>query len=241
METLLEYLFLFCTCATAGWLLEVVYRGFRHHKVVNPGFLTGCCLPIYGMGGVILYFLSGLKLRALPNEYVRVAAILLMAMAIMTLIELIGGLIAVKYFRVQLWDYSKEWKNFQGVICPKFSLIWGAVCAIYYFLAYPALHRIAERVVELPLLILGVGMYLGVLAVDLGHSLRIMQRLRSYAAQMRTHINLDQLKANAKEHFRTESGKSRPFNFYRMINRYMLDMHGYRDQINRKWGQKNGK
>ena len=241
MDPLFEYLFLFCVCATAGWCIEVVYRGFRHRKVVNPGFLTGCCLPIYGMGGAILYFLSGLKLRTLPNDYVRVAVILLMAMGIMTLIELIGGLIAVKYFRVRLWDYSEEWMNFQGVICPKFSLIWGLVCAIYYFFVYPFLHGIAERVIELPLLILLVGMYVGVFVVDLGHSLRIMQRLRNYASQMRTHIHLDQLKANAKEHFRRESGKVRPFNFSRMINRYMMDVQGYRDQINRKWGDKNGK
>ena len=241
MEGLLEYLFLFCACATAGWFLEVVYRAFRHRKVVNPGFLTGCCLPIYGTGGCVLYFLSGLKLRALPNEFLRVTVILLMAMAVMTVIELLGGLIAVKYFRVRLWDYSEEWMNFQGVICPKFSLIWGVVCAVFYFLLYPPLQSIAERVVELPLLILCVGFYVGVFTIDLAHSLRLMQRVRSYAEQMRTHIHLDSLKAKAKEHFRVESGKTRPFNFYRMINRYMTDMYGYREQIGRKWGEKNGK
>ena len=53
--------------------------------------------------------------------------------------------------------------------------------------------------------------------------------------------DLDQLKANAKEHFRRELGKKRPFNFYRMINFYISDMHGYRDQINRKWGGKHEK
>ena len=87
MEIFLEYLLIYCICATSGWLLEVVYRGFRHKKVVNPGFLTGCCLPIYGIGGGILYFLSGLKLRQMPNEATRVAAILIFAMLIMTLIE----------------------------------------------------------------------------------------------------------------------------------------------------------
>jgi uncharacterized membrane protein len=193
------------------------------------------------MGGAILYCLSGLKFRTLPNEYVRVAAILLIAMGIMTLIELVGGLIAVKYFRVRLWDYSEEWMNFQGVICPKFSLIWGLVCAIYYFLIYPFMHDIASRVIELPLMILFVGMYAGVFLVDIAHSLHVMQRLRKYAAQMRTHINLDQLKATAKEHFRREIGKKRPFNFYRMISFYMSDMQGYRAEINHKWGGKHEK
>ena len=147
MEALLEYLFLFCSCATAGWCLEVVYRAFRHRKVVNPGFLTGCCLPIYGTGGMILYWLSSMKFRSLPNEYLRVAAILLIAMVIMTLIELVGGLVAVKYFRVKLWDYSGEWMNFQGVICPKFSLIWGVVAAAVIRLI-PRLDAVIELLRE---------------------------------------------------------------------------------------------
>lgn len=236
MDIALEYLFLYCFCASAGWCIEVVYRGFRHRKVVNPGFLTGCCLPLYGVGGCVLYFLSGLKLRVLPYEFLRVAVILLLAMLVMTLIELVGGLIAVKMFHVRLWDYSGEWMNFQGLICPKFSLFWGLICAAYYFLAYPLLRAVAKGVVDTPWLTLCVGMYLGVFLVDLTHSLRLMQRVRDYAVRMRTLVNIDQLKVNARDHFRNEGGRRRPFNFYRMVNRYMYDMQSYREQIHRKWG-----
>lgn len=239
METLLEYLLIFCLCATAGWLLEVIYRGIRHRKVVNPGFLSGCCLPIYGIGGEILYFLSGLKLRIMPNEFCRVAVILLTAMAIMTLIELVGGLIAVKYFRVRLWDYSDEWLNFKGVICPKFSLIWGLIGAGYYFLLYPFFYRLASRTADFSLLILGIGVYLGIFFVDFAHSIRLMQHLRHYAQNMRTHLSLDQIKANAKEYFKRETGaRHAPFNFHKMVARYLGELHEYRDQIQEKWGKK---
>ena len=239
MDILLEYLFLYCVCATAGWCIEVVYRGFRHRKVVNPGFLTGCCLPIYGIGGSILYFLSGLKLRALPNEPLRIAVILLMAIGVMTLIELIGGAIAVKCFHIRLWDYSGEWMNYKGLICPKFSLFWGLICAVYYFLLYLPLHTYVEGVIEQPALILAVGAYLGVFAVDLVHSLRLLQRSKVYAKHMRTLVNIDQLKHSANEHFRKQMGGRRsPFNFYRMVGGYMRDVHGYREQIHQKWGEK---
>ncbi|MBR6728178.1 MAG: putative ABC transporter permease, partial [Clostridia bacterium] len=192
---------------------------------------------IYGIGGVLLYFLSGLKLRFCPNEILRVALILLMAMALMTLIELIGGAVAVKCFHVRLWDYSGEWGNFKGLICPKFSLFWGLICAAFYFGLYLPLHSYVEGVIEWPLLILAIGIYLGVFAVDLVHSLRLLQRVKDYAKHMRTLINIDQLKTNAREHFRREvGGRRRPFNFYRMVGRYMTDIHGYREQIRRKWG-----
>jgi uncharacterized membrane protein len=239
MDPLFEYLFLYCVCATAGWLIEVVYRGFRHHKVVNPGFLTGCCLPLYGVGGSVLYFLSGLKLRFLPSEGVRVAVVLLLAMVVMTLIELVGGWIAVRFFHIRLWDYSGEWMNYKGLICPKFSLFWGLICAAYYFLLYLPFHSFVQGVIGMPLPILAIGLYLGVFAVDLVHSLRLLQRIKSYAGHMRTLINIDQLKQNAKEHFRREvDGRRKPFNFYRMVGRYITDVHGYREQIQQKWGEK---
>lgn len=237
MDRLFEYLFLYCVCATAGWFIEVIYRGFRHRKVVNPGFLTGCCLPLYGVGGVILYILSGLKLRFMPNEFLRVAFILIMGAVIMTLIELIGGALAVGCFHVKLWDYSGEWGNFKGLICPKFSLFWGVICAVFYFGLYVPLHTYVEAVVDLPLLILAIGIYLGVFVVDLVHSLRLLQRIKSYADQMRMLISIDQLKLNARDHFREQAdSRRRPFNFYRMVGRYMTDVYGYREQIQRKWG-----
>lgn len=236
MDIALEYLFLYCVCSTAGWVIEVIYRGFRHHKVVNPGFLTGCSLPLYGVGGSMLYFLSCLKLRALPNEFLRVAAILLMAAVFMTLIELVGGFIAVQFFRVRLWDYSGEWMNFRGLICPKFSLFWGLICAVYYFLVFPFFHAIAPGVIDVPWMILAVGIYLGIFLVDLFHSLHIMQRVRAYAVHMKTLVNIDQLKTTAKEHFKRESGRRHAaFNFYRMVGNYLNDTYSYRDEMKRKW------
>lgn len=242
MDWVIEYLLVFCFCASAGWCLEVLYRSVKHRKVVNPGFLTGCCLPIYGVGGCVLYALCSLPLRALPNEVFRMAAILVLAILIMTGIELFSGWAAVTLFQVRLWDYSGEWMNFKGLICPKFSLLWGVVCAAYAFGLYPFLHPLAAGAVEQPGLVLAIGAYLGVFAVDLGHSLRLLQRVRAYALHMRTLVDIDQLKANARAYAREQTGGRRaPFTFYHMVNRYLSDLHGYRDDIRRKWGGGSGK
>ena len=52
--------------------------------------------------------------------------------AAMTLIEFIGGLSFVNK-SVKLWDYSNNWGNYKGIICPLFSLIWTFISALYYF------------------------------------------------------------------------------------------------------------
>ncbi len=39
----------------------------------------------------------------------------------MTLIEYVAGVFGLKYFKVRLWDYSDEWGNINGIVCPEFS------------------------------------------------------------------------------------------------------------------------
>ena len=43
-----EFIFKFYIGSTFGWLLELFFRRIAHGKWVNPGFLIGPYLPIYG-------------------------------------------------------------------------------------------------------------------------------------------------------------------------------------------------
>ena len=52
MNLFLQFIF-FVGC-TLGWILELFFRRIVHGKWVNPGFLVGPYLPIYGFGLVIL-------------------------------------------------------------------------------------------------------------------------------------------------------------------------------------------
>lgn len=39
---------LFIIGGSTGWLIELVFRRIAHGKWINPGFLSGPCLPLYG-------------------------------------------------------------------------------------------------------------------------------------------------------------------------------------------------
>lgn len=239
MQTLFEYLFLFCLCGSAGWVLEFFYRAVRHGKIVKPGFLVGCFLPIYGVGGLILYVLCSLRLRFLPDNGVRVAVLLLFAALVMTAIEFLGGYISLRVYHVRLWDYSREWGNILGIICPKFSLIWGGISALYYFFLYPHARALARFVSVTPAAIFAIGLFLGVFFVDLAHSLHLLQRIKTYATEMRVAVQFDQLKRNAREYFAGVSGEGKPrrLTLTRILERYMADKAEYREEIRRKWGK----
>jgi uncharacterized membrane protein len=118
-----------------GWVLELFFRRFistknPERKWLNPGFLMGPALPLYGFGLVSLFVMSLLPYVghdniapfSLGTDQV-VIAILAMGL-MMTLIEYIAGLIFIKGLKIKLWDYSDEPFNIQGIICLKFSIIW---------------------------------------------------------------------------------------------------------------------
>ena len=137
MNLFLTFMFIFYIGCTCGWIMELFFRRAVSGKWVNPGFLVGPYLPIYGFG---LAALTAIYLM-FHNLNVHPIIVILLMGATMTLIELIGGLSFVDGKGPKLWDYSNEWGNYKGIICPLFSAIWTGIAALYYFfLAQPILN-----------------------------------------------------------------------------------------------------
>lgn len=156
MKLFLLYLFLFLIGCMLGYVLEAFYRRFfSAKKWVNPGFMKGPWLPLYGFGVVILYTLSNAFIGLLPDlpfydpmvsgrgpSVYDLIPIAIMGVS-MNALELIAGLIFVKGFHVRLWDYSNMKGNFMGILCPVFAVIWFALSIAYYYLAHPFVNQLA--------------------------------------------------------------------------------------------------
>ena len=116
MNYVISFLFLFMIGSLIGWLIELFYRRFvSTKKWINPGFLNGPYLPLYGFGLAIMYFIC-----LIPTDW-WVKAIIISIL--MTLIELIAGIIFINIMKIKLWDYSNQKLNYKGVICLKYSII----------------------------------------------------------------------------------------------------------------------
>ena len=116
---------LFIIGGSAGWLIELIFRRMAHGKWINPGFLCGPCLPLYGTGVLVLYGFCNIDLSFIPQIWLRKVFLIIALTVVLTVIEYITGIVFVKFFHVKLWDYSSCRGNIQGVICPLFSLAWG--------------------------------------------------------------------------------------------------------------------
>lgn len=200
MQVFLMMAFLFFIGSVAGWGIEVLYRRFsaanKERRWINPGFMIGPYLPLYGFGLVALYFMAGIENTVIIDEVTPVSkAGLFIAMSlVMTLMEYIAGLIFIKGMKIKLWDYSKEKFNFQGIICLRFSIYWAILGAVYYFIIHPYIQYAISWFVQNITFSFVVGMFYGVMLVDLVYSLGIVSKIRRFAVDNQIQIRYEELK-----------------------------------------------
>ncbi len=208
VDHILVAFFLFFIGSTLGWCLEVLFRRFfSAKKWINPGFLTGPCLPLYGFGVTGLYFLSLIPLNTGMVWLDALLMILIMGAA-MTVIEYIAGLIFIKGMGIKLWDYSNQWGNLQGIICPLFSFFWLVVAAVFYFVVDgPVVEAVAWFVGHIEFAFV-VGAAFGVFLVDLGHSFHLAARIRKFAKEHEVVVHLEKLKETLHDKVREAEGKA---------------------------------
>jgi len=194
MTVLLILCFLFFVGSTLGWCLEVLFRRcFTAKKWINPGFLTGPYLPLYGFGVMGMYLICEIPIntgKAWADALIMVAII----GVIMTLIEYVTGLIFIKGMKIKLWDYTNRWGNIQGIICPLFSFFWLVIGALYYFVIDPFVIWWVRWFVSNMQFAFVVGFFFGVLFIDLCHSVNITVRIRRFAQEHNFVVRLEKVK-----------------------------------------------
>lgn len=146
---------------------------------MNPGFLMGPYLPIYGFGVVILYGVSNISFGIESQVWDTIVRIAIIGVG-MTLVEFIAGLIFIKGLKIKLWDYSNRKGNIMGIICPIFSLAWLAVGSLYYFLLNPVLVMGITWISENLIYTFFVGGVVGAIIVDLSYSIHLATKLKEF-------------------------------------------------------------
>lgn len=171
---------LFVIGSLLGWVIELFFRRFvSQKKWMNPGFLTGPYLPIYGFGVAVLYGVSNIPL-GIDSQVLDIIIRVAMIGVGMTLIEFIAGLIFIKGFKIKLWDYSNRKGNIMGIICPIFSLAWLAVGSLYYFLLNPVLVKGISWISENLIYTYFVGAVIGAMIVDFAYSVHLATKIKEF-------------------------------------------------------------
>ena len=188
---LFHLLLVFSVGAVTGWVIELIYRTFvSQKKLVNPGFLSGPYLPLYGFGTVILFLLSTLEIPILYRAF--------LFLVVTTVLEWVTGEFFLKFFNIRLWDYSTQKLNYKGLICPLFSVFWTILALVFYFFAFPSLQTLILIAPDYVYAYLGIGFFYGIFSEDVVVSFHLAARL-SKAIREDVEKNREKLKLRIKE------------------------------------------
>lgn len=229
---------LFSVGAFLGWVIELFYRRFvsnrKTKKWVNPGFLTGPYLPLYGFGLIglylIRYYLYGALEPSTGELWATVITLLVMAVS-MTVIEYIAGLIFIKGMGIKLWDYSKMKGNIQGIICPLYSLFWAIVGVIYFFGIHPWIDGVLAWIGSRLEFLFVVGFFYGVFAVDLWHSLDISVKIRRFAKENKMVVAWEQLKISVNNAAKEAKERTHFLRFFKGIGNMRESLVRYQREL----------
>ena len=224
MTALLVLTFLFFAGSIIGWGIELFWRRFfsknnPEKKWINPGFLTGPYLPLYGLSLCLLFALSFINVSFVESKWLqKLLLFILMAFAI-TAMEFIAGLIFIKGMKIKLWDYSKNWLNIQGIICPQYSFYWVILSGAYYFLVHPRILEWLYWFTNHLSFSFVVGFFYGVFTIDLCYTFQISTKIREYAKENKLEIRYENLKESIRK--RNEEFEERKRFFFALKSNHL--------------------
>lgn len=205
MNFLLKIAYLFFIGSLVGWGIEVVFRKFFSranptHKWINPGFLNGPYLPLYGFSLCVLYLLAGWEAYLpIADPLLRKLMLFIIMSICVTAVEYLAGLIFIQGMHIKLWDYSRQWGNINGIICPLFTFFWMILSASYYFFVHPHILEALEWLSKNLAFSFVIGFFFGVFAIDLAVSARLLTKIRRFAKDRGIVVRFEEFKAHIQE------------------------------------------
>lgn len=149
-RNIIIYAISFLIISWIGWSYEVILQVyFQKIGFHNRGVLFGPICPIYGFGGLLLYFL----LRNLKNKDIRVGKLKITPMivfvssfVITTIVELIGSYIMEFIWGDWMWSYSDYFLNFQGRVAFSSSLRFAIGGTVIVYFIQPVINELAKKI-----------------------------------------------------------------------------------------------
>lgn len=94
-----------------GYLaIELAWRGASHWTMFLAGGICLCVLQALALRPVCLPLAAGAGAAAVSG------------------LEVCIGLACREVLHIAVWDYSAEWGNLAGLVCPRYCLYWFLLC-----------------------------------------------------------------------------------------------------------------
>ncbi len=117
------YLLIFIGGGLAGWAVDTAYRSVDEKRFASATFIPFFS-PTYGFASAMLFWLFFFW----PASWV---AHVLVGALLCTLVELVTGVLSVRFLHRRFWDYRGNWLNYHGHIDLFHFACWLGLAACY--------------------------------------------------------------------------------------------------------------
>lgn len=158
-----------------GWVYELLIFVLKENEIINRGFLFGPWLPIYGFGGLIIYFCLKDKVREplyIGKRNFRSIQIFLLISFSAAIIELASTYVMTLFgldFRI-LWDYSHYNLNFDSRIALIPALQFGVLGNLILYVCQDRVNSFVENKSAFQYILMGLFTLDLVIHIFLGNS-----------------------------------------------------------------------
>ena len=98
MKKVTYYINVFLIYSIIGFIIETTLKTFIF-KNMNNGILFGPWIPVYGLGVVLIIFIMRLVFNRIKvKRGIKIFLVFLISMIVLTIIELLGGILIEKIF-----------------------------------------------------------------------------------------------------------------------------------------------
>lgn len=142
MVNSMYYLNTFFLYSIFGFIFEHLVYLVMDYKG-DSGFLYGPYTPVYGIGVILIFIISDFIFKNLnANKLIQTIIIFITIIVVLSLIELLGGILIEKIFKTTFWDYSNMKYHLGKYICLEVSLVWGFLGILLIYIIKPLTDKL---------------------------------------------------------------------------------------------------
>ncbi len=126
--------------------METLLKIFVSHGM-NNGILFGPWIPIYGLGAVIIVFITDYIFKETKyKRWIKIVLTVILCVIVLTFMEWVAGnLIEVLTGKI-FWDYSRLKFNFGHYIALEISLVWLIFIFIFMYVIRPLIDKLIKKI-----------------------------------------------------------------------------------------------
>lgn len=137
----LYLLYIFFTTSLIGGLLESFYVWFRFGHFNIGGFLYGPWRPIYGVGCLILYFITEILKKRQKSDLF----IFGICASVCTIFEYISSWLLEVIFKRTWWNYEGDFLSINGRVSLFTTIAWGFLGLFFLKYLEPNIRKSFEK------------------------------------------------------------------------------------------------